>query len=289
MNHSLDQIYLFNEVTKSLRHFFWDRGFIEVHTQDRLSILAACEDPLTISLFEYQNHVWPLPQTGQMWLEYEILRNPGFKGVFCLSTSYRQEPNPIPGRHETIFPMFEFESHGTMDDLRRLEKDLCEHIGFGPQTRFAQVPYVAAKKRYQVPLLTSVEEKRILKDDGFVVFLENFPNDTMPFWNMKQNQDYAYKIDVIINGIETIGSAERSTDKEQMRHCFATISDGIYARLLYEKFGKERVNQELEEYLSFDFFPRFGGGIGVRRLMSGLDEWRQVSEETSDVRRMRTR
>ena len=68
----------------------------------------------------------------------------------------------------------------------------------------------------------------------------------------------------------TIGSAERSTDKEQMRDTFYTISDGGYANLIIEKFGKERVEKELEEFLEFDFFPRSGGGIGMQRLMSAL-------------------
>ena len=49
-----------------------------------------------------------------------------------------------------------------------------------------------------------------------------------------------------------------------------SISDGEYANLLYELFGHERVEKELEEFLSNDFFPRFGGGIGVTRLLSAL-------------------
>ena len=57
-----------------LRSFFLSRGFLEVHTQNRLSILAACEDPETVATYEYNGEVWPLPQTGQMWLEYELLR-----------------------------------------------------------------------------------------------------------------------------------------------------------------------------------------------------------------------
>ena len=55
-----------------------------------------------------------------------------------------------------------------------------------------------------------------------------------------------------------------------MREQFHTISDGEYASLLYELFGKERVEKELEEFLSYDFFPRYGGGIGVTRLISAL-------------------
>jgi hypothetical protein len=52
-----------------------------------------------------------------------------------------------------------------------------------------------------------------------------------------------------------------------MRHRFHTISGGGYAALLYKKFGKRRVEKELEEFLSLTFFPRFGGGIGMTRLM----------------------
>ena len=98
----------YSEVVNKLRHFCLAKGFTEVHTQDRLSILAACEDPDTVATYEYAGEVWPLPQTGQMWLEYELLAHPERKGVFCVSTSYRNEQNPVPGRHKLIFPMFEF-------------------------------------------------------------------------------------------------------------------------------------------------------------------------------------
>ena len=68
--------YDFTEVTRQLGSFFDDRGFQEVHTQNRLSILAACEDPTTVATYEYSGQIWPLPQTGQMWLEYELLTRP---------------------------------------------------------------------------------------------------------------------------------------------------------------------------------------------------------------------
>ena len=68
-----------------LTSFFLSKGFYEVHTQNRLSILAACEDPETVATYEYNGEVWPLPQTGQMWLEYELLKNPEAPGFFCVS------------------------------------------------------------------------------------------------------------------------------------------------------------------------------------------------------------
>ena len=80
---SLISPYEFTEVTHQLRSFFDERGFQEVHTQNRLSILAACEDPTTVATYEYSGQIWPLPQTGQMWLEYELLTKPELEGCYC--------------------------------------------------------------------------------------------------------------------------------------------------------------------------------------------------------------
>lgn len=270
----------FGKTVNRLRQFFLAKGFMEVSTQDRLSILAACEDPGTVASFNYAGDVWPLPQTGQMWLEYELLTKPDIAGVFCVSTSYRNEPNPIPGRHKIIFPMFEFESKGTIADLKALEVELLEFLGFGRANDFVYKTYDQLAQHYGLKELSSKEENRMKEDFGNVVFLENFPQFTSPFWNMKKNGDYANKIDVIINGQETIGSAERSTDVSEMRELFHTISGGGYAKKLYQLFGEKRVEQELEEFLSLNFFPRFGGGIGMTRLLSAVEALEQQKQTT---------
>lgn len=260
----------FSIASNLLRKFFLERGFMEVHTQDRLSILAACEDPETVAVYNYNGEVWPLPQTGQMWLEYELLTNSDVPGVFCLSTSYRNEQHPIPGRHKLIFPMLEFESRGSIEDLRILEAELLEHLGFGNKNGFPHKTYDSLASFYNVKELSHKEENKMAQDFGKAVFLEYFPIFTSPFWNMKKNGDYSNKIDIIISGNETIGSAERSTNVEEMREQFHTISDGKYSGKLYELFGKERVLKELEDFLSLEFFPRFGGGIGMTRLIDGM-------------------
>ncbi len=260
----------FHKTVTLLRSFFLQKGFTEAHTQSRLSILAACEDPTTIQTFQWQGQKWPLPQTGQMWLEYELLKNPEAKGFFCLSTSYRSEPNPIPGRHKTIFPMFEFESKGGFEDLKKMEKELVDFLGIQKKETIQEKDYVEMTKKYGVNEIGNNEEAKMREEYGAAVLLTHFPLETSPFWNMKTEGNISQKIDVIIEGQETIGSAERSTDKENMRELFHTISDGQYAHLLYEHFGKERIDHELNSFLSFDFFPRFGGGIGVNRLVRAL-------------------
>ena len=255
----------YTDAVTELRSFFLSKNFYEVHTQNRLSILAACEDPETVATYNYGNNIWPLPQTGQMWLEYELLSNPSAEGFFCVSTSYRAEPNPVPGRHETIFPMFEFEMKVGVKELEEMEIELCQCLGI-PLSVGNIRTYDQWCKDYDTKELDHEHEKAISRG-----MITDFPEWTSPFWNMARNTDgTSKKIDVILGGMETIGSAERSTDKEQMRDTFYTISDGQYAQLIIDLFGRSRVEKELEDFLSFDFFPRSGGGIGVTRLISAL-------------------
>ena len=91
------------------------------------------------------------------------------------------------------------------------------------------------------------------QDISDAILLCNFPERTNPFWNMKRENGTAKKIDVLLCGQETIGSAERSTDKEQMRETFFSIEDGRYAEKLFDLFGYNRVIDELNEFLNNDF------------------------------------
>jgi aspartyl/asparaginyl-tRNA synthetase len=268
----------YNELVQKMRQFFLDKNFIEVPTQSRLSILAACENPHSVKTFEYNGEIWPLPQTGQMWLEYELLKNPEWEGVFCISTSYREEKNPIPGRHEMIFPMFEFESKGGMKELLKLESELLEYLGFDS---LVEVNYEDVCEEYGgVPILENEHEQRMWEEKGSVISLQNFPKRTNPFWNMKHNNGEIFnKVDVILYGQETIGSAERSSDVEKMKEMFYTIENGGYSAKLFELFGKERVEKELEEFLSLNFFERFGGGIGLTRMARAYELMKQEQLE----------
>ena len=264
----------FTHTVDLLRSFFLDKGFLEVHTQNRLSILAACEDPFNVATYNYADQVWPLPQTGQMWLEHELLSQPDSKGFFCVSTSYRQEPNAIPGRHDIIFPMFEFEMPGDINDLKDMNYELCEYLGFGGFGDVVVRSYAEWQKHFGLSADTEMEagEELMMKEIFGSTMITDFPEMTSPFWNMARNADgTSRKIDVILGGMETIGSAERSTNVDQMRDTFHTITDGAYANLLFDLFGKDRVESELEEFLKFDFFPRVGGGIGMTRMIAALD------------------
>lgn len=254
-----------------VREFFHkSKGFVEAHVQSGLDILAACEDPFNIATFDYAGDVWPMTQTGQMRLEELLLTDPSISGLFCVTTSYRQEPEPKEGRHDLIFPMFEFETHGDMAHLMQLERELLEFLGFGSANSYPSGSYRSMATRYKTYELTDVHEAYLKRDFGDVFFLHTFPEHTSPFWNMKRAGNYAKKTDVIVCGMETIGSAERSCDPEDMRRRFHIISEGKYAKRLFANFRKDRVLEELECFLALPMIPRCGGGIGMTRMIRAM-------------------
>jgi aspartyl/asparaginyl-tRNA synthetase len=167
--------------------------------------------------------------------------------------------------------MFEFELKGGIDELQEFETELLEYLGFGVQSDFHYKTYDELKEYYKTEELTHKNENSMYTDFGPVVFCRDFPAYTSPFWNMKKKNDtHSHKIDVIIGGNETIGSAERSSDAEQMSKEFYAISGGKYAQKLFDLFGKERVEKELREFLALDFIPRSGGGIGLTRMIDAM-------------------
>ena len=153
--------------------------------------------------------------------------------------------------------------------MLQLEAELLEHLCFDKPI---EVNYDDVCQEYGgVEILENEHETRMWEEKGPVVSLQNFPLRTNPFWNMQHNDNGIFnKVDVILYGQETIGSAERSSDVEKMREMFYTIENGAYSEKLFELFGKDRVEKELEDFFSHDFFERFGGGIGMTRMARAL-------------------
>ncbi len=275
-----------------LRDYFVKEGFIEVPTQCRMTCLSACEDPKTVASYLWngagngiargKGHHWPLKQTGQMDMELDYLKavyqdaKSAPVGFFCETISYRDEPNPKEGRHSPgPFPLPEWEEGGGFDALLKRETGLLLHLGYTfPEgmDHFPIIEYDQACIDFGVKELDDDHEEMLCRKHGPVVFLVRFPVHTSPFFNMKldEKKTHAMKCDVLLNGMETIGSAERSTDKDEMRYMFDTISNGEYKAKLYDAFGEERIEKELAEYFHLPFVPRCGGGIGLTRLIRSM-------------------
>jgi len=267
----------FDTMIQKLRGFFMPLGFKETFPQPRVSILAACEDPRTIRKYTFAGTEWPLIQTNQMFLEYDLMKQPELGGVFCLTTSYRDEPNPVEGRHNKIFPMFEAEHLGDYQHLLNTLSNLVVHLGVVKTASDIKFfTYDELCEKYGVSILEAEHETKMWEEYGDVVAITHFPQRTSPFFNMKQigfnkhNEPIYAKCDFIICGQETIGAAERETDIEKMREMFYTISNCEYASQLFDLFGESRVESELEDFFKLNMTNRWGFGMGITRLERAL-------------------
>lgn len=270
----------FDKMISKLRSFFITRGYLETFPQPKLSILAACEDPKTVRSFNFNGETWPLSQTNQMLLEDTLMRfSDKLDGCFCLTASYRDEPNPIEGRHLRSFCMFEAEHKGDFNHLLSTLSELMVYLGFVEKVQ--DIPFFTYNQlceHYKTDLLEAEHETKIWEEFGDVVGITKFTEKTSPFFNMKQEgidektgEKLYNKCDLIICGQETFGCAERSIDIDQMRNSFHTISNGQYSQLLFEKFGKERVMNELNEYFKLPMINRWGYGCGTERLIRAMN------------------
>jgi len=265
-------------VVKKMRNFFELKGWYEVHTQNKLSILSVGRNTNTISTYNYAGEVWPLSQSVQIWLEKELLSNPDVPGVFCLSNSYINELNAFSGCQDRILPILEFEMRGNIDKVKILEIELLEYLGFGEKISFVYKDYRELDKE-------SEEEEKMINEVGQVVFLENCPNSTEPGWNMMQNTDDGNinKIDVLLHGIETIYAIEKSTSKEDMRKQFYNVNEGNYANILFSNFTKDRVVTELDDFLRYDMVDRCGGGIEVNKIINAMKRSNISCKEVEEI------
>lgn len=262
--------YWYHKTVSRLREFFVSRGFLEIHPQPRQSFLAVADDVSTIMTYTDGQQNYLLPQTAYMWTEFELLKNPDLAGVFCCSTSYRQHKNPIPGRHETVFPMFDFEMHGKLKDIIQLEKELLAHFGFD-ESAFESISYKEASDKYGVYSIDSATEMRIGNEISPTTFVNYKPETVLPYWGVKrENSEVARTSDLLLFGMGTIGASERSCDKERMRSRFYEIDGGSYAQTLFDTFGQERVERELGEYLTLEMTPRCTASIGISRFVRAL-------------------
>ena len=266
----------YNTVMQLLIKFFTERGFHLCPTQEQLSLLAACEDPKTVTTFNYQRKIYSMIQTGQMTMEaYYLTHKQALDKCFCISTSYRQEPKPVEGRHKLVFTLFEFEFGGDFEDLLKLKSDLFKFLGFKvPEGMddFPRVRYLDACEKYGTKELDHAEEEKLYRDYGDVVFLTHFPKE-FSYWNMKlsdEDKRISLKCDSIAGGQESIGAAERATSVDEMRQEFYAVEDGAYAQMMFDRFPETRVKKELDDYLSLPFSKRAGAGIGVFRIMQAM-------------------
>ncbi len=263
--------YWYHKTVSRLREFFTSRGFIELHPNPRQSFLTIADDVSTITTYNYEGENYLLPQTTHMWLEFELLKNPHLPGVFCCSTSYRQHKNPVPGRHENIFPIFDFEMAGGIQSMVNLQRELLEHLDFD-MSKYKEFTYDNLTLDLGVKQIDAATETLIGQNVSPVTVVTDMPNSINRSWYAKRDEGHVKSSDVILFGMETIGASERATNPENMRERFYQMQDGNFAKTLFETFGQKRVEKELGEFLSLEFFPRSTGSIGLTRMIRAMRE-----------------
>ncbi len=237
--------------------------------------LRACEDPENVVMSIWGENVddiytMPVSQTEQLAQEIILATHPDIDGVYTIGTSSRDEPKLDPARHLRKFPIVEVEKRGTFDDMLEWQSSLLQSLGY-PSPVIVDYRDFAAFRGVKV---LSNDDEAALSEVAEVVQLIKFPEKSHPFFNMKWDMDiqgrFAWKCDVIIDGVETFGSAARETRPDVMREMFLRSVNGKFAHMLYDKFGEDDIKKEIDDYIELiePDFERFGMGIGLTRLMA---------------------
>jgi hypothetical protein len=257
----------YNTVIHLLRQFLDKLNFIELFTQNKLSILTICDDPKAMCTFNYGGYVWPLPQSSIIWLEYELLKNQELKGIYTACTTYKNDPNYTKKMSENVFeadivtPKFEFVTFGEYSDIIVLVVNLLQDLGFLDKYTFVNYSQVA-KRRGSVDL--NVDDVAPTK---VVTFVEYTP---VKKWGMK------YTSKVYISQKEILTFAEHLTDSNELLETFLTLDNGHLSDYLYSQFSKERVDDELFKFINTRGKTTVSCSIDIPNLMNVMFDMNMI-------------
>lgn len=252
-------------VVNILRNVFDKLNFIEIHTQNRLSILTIFDNPKLMCTFNYGGFIWPLPQSNLTWLQYDLLTNSFLPGVYTICTSYKNDPNYSKqadsklGDTDIVLPYFEFVTFGKYNDMKNLILNVFEELGFGPKSKYNIVSYNDVAKRRG--------SKEIINNESLspgVVLLESL---SKPIWGVKKN----CASHIIIDKLEIATFMEYSTDSNDIIQSFLTINNGDNAEFIYSQFSKERVDNELYKFAHLNLLERVGCSINITNLIEVME------------------
>ena len=241
----------YDKVIYKIRFFFKEKGFIEVFTQNNFSVI----EPMTNSeLFTQHSPEIYYPQTKQIQLDQFLLENPQESGFFSISYQFQEN---------TLYPFIEFTSN---DNIRQFYTEFFNYMGLNQSV--SENEYDDICNFYEINTLTDDIFSRINQDYGTISCIDNFPERVTSSWNIQWNdtESHYYKNMILINGINIMNLFEKSCNTVKMYNMFHT--DNIYLQQLYQRFGEDRVENELNEFLQKDFLPRIGGTIDITKIIS---------------------
>lgn len=258
----------YSNLINMIRKFFNKQNFIEVHTQNKLSLLSACNEYKLMCTFNYGGYVWPLPQSSITLLYYDLLKYSHLPGIYTICTSYKNDPNYTKMMAENIFeadivsPLFEFITFGTYNDIYKTIIDLLEDLGFN-NSKYKIIKYGDVAKRRGVTIISPSDELNIGSTNADIVFLENIP---ILKWGMKQTSK------VIVNKLEILSFSEHIKEPRDIIESFLTVDNGQLSDFLYSQFSKERIDDELYKFAKLKPKNVVSCSINITNLSAILDK-----------------
>lgn len=291
------------------RRYFEDHGFIEIMVPHLTKATGACENINTMFEVNFFNmkKIY-LAQTGQLYLE---VLTPSLKKVWCISPSFRAEPD-VDNRHLIEFPLIEIEFAGGFDELlehiQNIIHNMIRHMLSrcheemeilnidrkrisGYMKPFKRITYTEAIELLQKTIepgikwgddLKSRHEKFIVEHcGGMPIFITHYPKE-IKFFNMKEdetNPDVVKSSDLIMpfSG-EAVGAAEREYEYENI---YRRLRESKMLKMLIEKGGSiNDFKWFLDFYKTKKSVPHAGCGIGFNRITQailGIDDIRAAT------------
>ena len=260
--------FMYNYAANLIRFFFLDGNYIESYEQNKLCNLNSCINIYDACLYDMFKFCYALPQSNELWVDYQILMYSSQKGFFTYSTIYKNDFN---GLNNYIEQVIEFSLKGGMYDLEKLIRNLLDLFGFKNTFTFKSVDYNELIQDLQITDFT-YKNFSMLNDDPYTIyFIKGFNKNAYVKWNdyFDVKNNCYNKLLLICRGKELICGSQKSESVDEMRENFMKTKD--FSKKC-EFFLEERVIGELNSYLELQFFKRCTGTICFKNLIHLLEQ-----------------
>jgi hypothetical protein len=254
-------------IINTLRNFFNKQNFVEIYTQNKLTLLSACNEYKLMCTFNYGGYVWPLPQSSVILMYYDLLINPELPGIYTLCTSYKNDQNYTKSMSDNflqadiVSPLFECITFGNYVDMYNTIIDLLTELGFN-NSKYKFIKYADVAKKKGVKIVSYNDELGI-STDADIVFLEYIP--TLK-WGMKQTSK------VIVNKLEILSFSEHMKEPRDIIESFLTVDNGQLSEFLYSQFSKERIEDELYKFTDLKPKNVVSCSINITNLSTAMNK-----------------
>ena len=239
----------YQQTVNKLRAFFATRNYKEIDPHQYATTL----------LESHTAHYAPgkpgtVSQAHELSLEKALLQSPELlPGVFCLTDQ-----------------SCEFAARKDTNTAQTIGQALCQWLQLGDRSVHKESDYRFIADYYKTKFLSPAHEQAIWQDFSPIFTITDKPCVLNTCFTTLTQEAHAKTTDTVLFGMSSVTSARRSCDPEDMREAFYTVSNGEYAKSLFELFGESRVMGGLEKFLVHNFFPRYGGSIGIPQLMQAI-------------------